>query len=268
MLLSSTTPPRALPRSTSRNARLVRSASRRAGRACAALAALAIAVAPAAHAAGGCTKDAIVIFDGSGSMTRSGLNGLDRPRIVEAREAVRAVVPRVASLRRLGLMIYGPSGQGGGNCSNIDLRFPPIADAAGPMISAIDALQPTGATPLTAAVARASALLSDEGRGGDIVLVTDGQETCGGAPCDLAARIAAEHPDVAVHVVSFKAIPDDAMPAHYNTAATIAQCLSERTGGLNIATDTVDQLANALRMTLGCPLYSHAAPASRPAPGG
>ncbi|MCB1335679.1 MAG: VWA domain-containing protein [Roseivivax sp.] len=198
----------------------------------------------------------MVVFDGSGSMAEMGFNRLDLPRIVEARHAVRMVAPRVAPLRRLGLIVYGPGM--GDSCSNIDLRFAPLANAAGRMISEIDGLEPTGETPLTDAVARAAKVL---GGAGTVVLVTDGQETCGGAPCQLAAELAAEG-QVTVHVIGFKlrgqhfAFPGGDGEQDYQTGTTVARCLADRTGGSYVSAETVQDLIGALQETLGCPLYS------------
>lgn len=220
-------------------------------------AALALALLAAAPGRGGadCTRDAMVVFDGSGSMSEMGFNQLDEPRIFEARRAVRRAVPPLARIRRLGLVVYGPGG--GASCENVDLRFPPRADAARPLIGAIDRLQPGGETALTAAVAEASGALS---AGGDVVLVTDGKETCGGAPCQLAAGLAAERPDVTVHVIGFKVRGDrfsweSQGPSDYTDAVTVARCLADATGGLYVAAETVDELVAALHQTLGCPVY-------------
>ena len=39
---------------------------------------------------------------------------------------------------------------------------------------------------------------------------------------------------------------------------TVAKCLADRTGGLYVSTETVDELADALRVTLGCALIGKA----------
>lgn len=222
--------------------------------------AAAVALILAGPAAGvDCTRDAMVVFDGSGSMSEVGFNEMDVPRIFEARRAVRRAMPAIGQVRRLGLVVYGPGS--GPACERIDLRFAPLADAADRVIAEIDALRPAGETPLTAAVQRAAAVLA---AGGDIVLVTDGKETCAGAPCLLAAELAADLPGLTVHVIGFKVRND-----HFNWEShgrdrpptPVASCLAERTGGLYRSAETVDDLVAALRETLGCPLYSHATPA-------
>ena len=207
-----------------------------------------------------CTEDAMIVFDGSGSMSEMGFNQLNRPRIFDAREAVREAVPDIAAQRRLGLIIYGP---GTGNaCENIDLRFAPIPNAGGPIIDAITGLQPDGETPLTAAVHQAAKVLDYQNRPATVVLVTDGKETCGGAPCQLAARLAAESTTLTVHVIGFKVRSEyfswDSQGDAYRYGFTVSRCLADRTGGKYVDTETVQELVAALRDTLGCRVYSGA----------
>ena len=87
-------------------------------------------------------------------MASMGCNGLDVPQIFEARDALRASLPQVAPFRRLGLVIYGAGPNDA--CSNVDLHFEPIQDAAGPILAEVDRIQPEGDMPLTTAVDKAA----------------------------------------------------------------------------------------------------------------
>ncbi|MDZ7710023.1 MAG: VWA domain-containing protein [Roseovarius sp.] len=206
---------------------------------------------PAPLAAGGCARDAMLVFDGSASMGELGHDPTAPTRIVEARRAVRDAMPGIAPYRRVGLLTYGPGGAHA--CAGIDLRFAPRADAARAVVAGIDALQPGGLTPLADSVAAAAEVLGDEGI---VVLVTDGNETCGGTPCALGARLAAERPGLTVHVIGFRVVYD---PFSWNSpeaqafdGETVAKCLPDATGGLFVPTETVSELTDALRVTLGC----------------
>ncbi len=214
---------------------------------------LSLALVSPALTAADCTDDAMIVFDGSGSMAEMGFNQIGEPRIFDARRAVARAMPEIAARRRLGLLVYGPGGADG--CSGLDLRFGPMPDAADAIIGAVNRLQPTGDTPLTEAVRRAAGRLEAGSGGGDVVLVTDGKETCGGTPCQLAARLAGG--TVTVHVIGFKvrgahfawgAQPDN----DYVQADSTARCLADRTGGVYASTETVDELVAALNATLGC----------------
>ncbi len=205
-------------------------------------------------ASGGCTLDAMVVFDGSGSMSEVGFDIQDKPRIVDARDAVRRAMPQVTPYRDIGLIIYGPGPLG--PCENIDLRFPPSPDAGLDIILDVDQLTPGGLTPLSASVARAAEVL---GNSGAIVLVTDGNETCGGAPCTLGEKLFQTSRDLTVHVIGFKVQVDtfawnNPEQKTYEEGKTVAKCLADRTGGKFVSTETVDELVAALQDTLGCPL--------------
>lgn len=208
------------------------------------------------HAQEGCSRDAMVVFDGSGSMAEMGFNLLDEPRIFDARKAVRTVMPQVTPTRRVGLVTYGFSG--GDGCQSVRLRFAPEPDAADRIISEVERLQPAGETPLTAAIAEAARVLDFVHKPGEIVLVTDGKETCGGSPCQLAADLAAGL-DLTVHVIGFRvrgehfAWPDQPQA---DMIEPVARCLADRTGGLYVQAETLDDLIGALRATLGCQVLS------------
>lgn len=208
-----------------------------------------------------CTEDAMIVFDGSGSMAETGFNQLGEPRIFEARRAVREAMPGIAEVRRLGLVVYGPGpgGEPGASCKSVDIRFGPRWQAAEPIIAAVDTLAPAGDTPLTAAIRAAADVLDYQHRPGAIVLVTDGKETCGGAPCQLAAELAGGAVDLTVHVIGYKVRGDffswDSEGTDYTEAESVARCLADRTGGHYVAAENVQELVAALRSTLGCAVY-------------
>ena len=215
------------------------------------------AVAAAPVGASECNDDAMLVFDASGSMAAMGYNGLDLPRIVEARDALRRALPDITPFRRMGLVIYGPGGAD--ECSGLDLRFSPMRDAAQRIIRDVNALEPEGSTALTEAVEIAAQTLDYETKPGAIVLVTDGKETCGGAPCQLAAQLHADAVDLTIHVIGYKVRGDyfawsDDKVADYFDGTAVSACLAETTGGTYVNAETVDELVKALRDTLGCQL--------------
>ena len=134
--------------------------------------------------------------------------------------------------------------------------FEPRPDAAAPVIGAIEALEPGGLTPIAASVEAASAVLDGDGI---IVLVTDGNETCGGTPCALGKDLSLFTPNLTVHVIGFRVVYDpfawDSPEAGvFSGGDSVARCLSDATGGMYVNTETVEELSNALKETLGCAL--------------
>ncbi len=223
---------------------------------------LALSVALVLHTApmsafAACAADAMVVFDGSASMAEVGFDPSRPTRIQDARLAMRDAMPDIAPYRRVGLLVYGPGS--GDACGNIDLRFAPRANAADDVISNIDALSPAGLTPLAESVARAAETLDYRNKPGVVVLVTDGNETCGGRPCALGDRLMANSTNLTVHVIGFKVLVDffswdNPEQQDYGDGKTVAKCLADRTGGMFVSTETVQELADALRQTLGCAL--------------
>ncbi|MEM9100101.1 MAG: VWA domain-containing protein [Pseudomonadota bacterium] len=203
-----------------------------------------------------CSVNAMLVFDGSASMDEISFETGPNTRIVEARQAIRRAMPDIAPYRHVGLLIYGPGPDDA--CRNLDPQFGPIPESAGPIIGAVEALRPDGLTPLTEAVRLAAETLNYRNRSGVVVLVTDGNETCGGRPCEMAKALTTTAQDLTIHVIGFRAVVDffawnnPEQDPHNST--TVARCLSDETGGLFVATETVEELVAALQRTLGCPV--------------
>jgi Ca-activated chloride channel homolog len=137
---------------------------------------------------GPCTEDAMIVFDASGSMSGDGWGyGSESagsvPRIDKVRTAMREILPSLTRFRRVGLITYG---SGAWNQCTIRLDLKPTPNAADRIMAAIDALRAAGRTPLTDAVAQAADALDFRHKPGLFVVLTDGEETCGGSPCDLS----------------------------------------------------------------------------------
>ncbi|MEM6483061.1 MAG: VWA domain-containing protein [Pseudomonadota bacterium] len=205
----------------------------------------------------------MLVFDGSASMAELGYDTSEPTRIDHARAAISEALPQIASVRRVGLLIYGPGPEG--SCAGINLKFRPLDDAALPIIGAINGLDPIGLTPLTASVRAAAEVLQYRNKPGIVVVVTDGNETCGGSPCALASELARTAQDLTVHVIGFRVMYDPARWVTSGAAAntehtSIARCLADQTGGLYVATETVEELSVALQETMGCALIGQAEP--------
>jgi Ca-activated chloride channel family protein len=86
-----------------------------------------------------------------------------------------------------------------------------------------------------------------------IVVVTDGEETCGGSPCDLGKKLHGGAEQLTVHVIGYR-------PKGFSWTGEEsilgAKCLADENGGLYIAAVTKDDLVEALEKTLGCPMVT------------
>ena len=198
-----------------------------------------------------CTEDAMLVFDASKSMAASAGDNTGLRRIDSVRAALARILPRVAPKRRLGLITYGPGSRPA--CVNVSLELRPAQNTAAKIMSRVDPLKPDGKTPLTRAVHMAANALDYRSRPATIVLLTDGEETCGGSPCALAQLLKAEGARTTVHVISYRiasAVGSDGVFA--------SRCLADETGGLYVSANTADEVAAALETALACPMISEA----------
>lgn len=214
--------------------------------------------APPTLATTDCATDAMLVFDGSGSMIEFGFDYRQVTRIAEARQAVAQAMPQIAPHRRVGLLIYGPND--GDSCSGIDVRFSPRPNAADRIIADVEALSPGGLTPLANSVNTAAEVLDFRNQPGVIVVVTDGNETCGGRPCAMGTELLAGAQDLTIHVIGFRAVVDfwtwdNPEQESHMRQDMVARCLADMSGGLYVKTETVDELVEAMNATLGCPIY-------------
>jgi Ca-activated chloride channel family protein len=204
-----------------------------------------------------CTEDAMIVFDASGSMSGNQTLGIpnSRPRIDEVRAALAQVLPTATKHRRVGLITYGP---GPYNQCNVKLDLKPTADAARIIMRAVNALVPAGKTPLTAAVEQAAEVLNYRSKPGVIVVVTDGEETCGGSPCRLGKELRLLADQLTVHVIAFRY---EGFSWTGGSSVMDLMCLANENRGLYARANSEEDLVDALEKTLDCPMISQTGPA-------
>jgi Ca-activated chloride channel family protein len=203
---------------------------------------------------GPCTDDAMIVFDASGSMSGNQTLGIPntRPRIDEVRSALSQVLPSATRWRRVGLVTYGP---GPYNQCNVSLALKPTANATKKIMRAVNSLVPAGKTPLTSGFEQAAEALDYRNKPGVIVVVTDGEETCGRSPCDVAKTLHDNAAQLTIHVIGFR----------YSGFSWTGQnsimdlmCIADQNNGLYIKANSEEELIEALEKTLDCPMVSEA----------
>ena len=198
----------------------------------------------------------MLVFDASGSMSGDGWGyGSENPtavsRIDKVRIALAKVLPSITRNRRVGLITYGP---GPYQQCNVELNFPPLDNAADRIMATVKGLTPAGKTPLSSAVEQAANVLEFRTKPGVIVVLTDGEETCGGAPCSLGKKLHEEAMQLTVHIIGLR-VKGLSWTGEQNVLD--AECLAEKNDGLYIPVETEEELVAALEKTLGCPILSH-----------
>lgn len=194
----------------------------------------------------GCKTDTMVVFDASGSML---LYTDGETRLAIARRALAEVLPELTASRKTGLVTYGGvlDRRPPARCGNIELRIAPKREAAPAILEILTQILPQGWTPATAAVEYAAEALGYREKSATIVLVTDGEENCGGQPCATAQALRANARNLVVHVIGYFLGPQQAMQV---------ACLATETGGLYVPAHTFDDLRQALRKVVRCPEVS------------
>lgn len=201
-----------------------------------------------------CTEDAMLVFDASGSMAGTDRLGVSTPvpvtRIDKLRTALAKVLPGAARYRRVGLITYGP---GPYQQCNVQLNFAPMTNATEALMHEVNSLNPAGKTPLVAAVKQAAEVLKFRDKPGVIVVVTDGEETCGGDPCALGKMLRDDAMQLTVHVIGYR-VKDFSWTGEQSIGEV--KCLADKNGGLYITAESEQDLIEALEKTLGCPMLS------------
>ncbi|MFC2079029.1 VWA domain-containing protein [Candidatus Bipolaricaulota bacterium] len=152
----------------------------------------------------GAVDNLVFILDASNSMNK--MLGEDT-RLNVAKGALIDLLDVVGTLDQAGLFVYGhrvDKDDEVASCVDIEELFPALPDDAANSPDVIDAilgLVALGKTPIAdALVAASNALLGLEGESA-IVLITDGEETCGGDPEVVAHMLGTLDPPIKLHIV-------------------------------------------------------------------
>ena len=175
----------------------------------------------------------ILIYDASGSMWGQLDGGVTKVEV--AREVIGDFFTSRDNSVPLGVIAYGHNRRG--DCSDIEvIADVGVNDPAG-LSSGLNRLNPRGMTPITDSLSLAASMIPPTAESADIILVTDGLETCEADPCALAAQLAQEGIAIRAHVVGFGLTSQE--------AAAMA-CVADATGGLLLTPQTGQELADAL----------------------
>lgn len=190
--------------------------------------------APGVHAQGS-DRATILILDASGSMWGKLADG--RTKIEVAREVLDGYLTSRDDSQPLGAIAYGHHRKG--DCNDIEVLAPVAPQDGRSLIARLNRIAPKGKTPLGQSLRLAGEQVPRTAEEADIVLVTDGLETCGVDPCAVADELAAEGIEIRAHVVGF-----GLSAAEVQSLA----CVADRTGGLLMRPQSGAELAQALAL--------------------
>ena len=180
------------------------------------------------------TPGVYVILDGSGSMWGQLPDGTHK--ITAAKDVVKGFAAEDYSGRELAFRVYGHRRKGDCEDSELVVPFSTPDSAISKMGAFADGVNPKGKTPISRSL---RAALEDFGeRPGEIILVSDGIETCDEDPCALVREWRATNVDIRVHVVGL-GLQDKERAA--------MQCISDAAGTEYRDAKSADELAAGLK---------------------
>lgn len=201
-------------------------------------------------AAVGADGDLLFILDASGSMWGQ-IDGV--AKITTAKQALSGLIADLPATTNYGLMAYGHRREG--DCTDTQVLLPVGRYALGQMKATVDTVTPRGKTPIAGALQAAKDAFSGADRQADVLLISDGLETCGGDPCAAAGALAAFGIRTRVHVVGFDLSADE---------KAALQCVAEEGGGQYFTADNADQLVDAIKQVAKAAAQEPTPPASPP----
>ena len=161
--------------------------------------------------------DTVIVYDASNSMWGQ-IEG--EAKVTIARRVLSDLVRDWDASEPLGLVAYGHRREG--DCSDIETVVAPGPIDRDLLLARIEGISPTGKTPLTAAVRHAAEELRYRDAPANVILISDGLETCDADPCAAASELNETGINFTAHVIGFDVGDAD--------QAQLA-CIAENTGG-------------------------------------
>ena len=181
-----------------------------------------------------------LVLDVSGSMEEPYVDG--GTRMDAAKQAFNEVIDALPETVHLGIRTLGANYTGedlAAGCVDSAQLYPVGRVNKEDAKAAVATLRPTGFTPISYALQEAVKDFSESDNTRRIVLITDGEDTCGEPdPCEVARQLAAEGIRTVIDTLGLT--PKD------DKVRTQLSCIAEATGGTYTAVQDTDQLADRL----------------------
>lgn len=143
-------------------------------------------------------------------------------RMSAAKEAASSVVRRTPRDMNIGLVVLD-------DCPSAQSRGYFTPSQRGNLQGLIQSMQPKSGTPLGNAIAQAGQMLDGVNRASLMVVISDGQESCGTNPCVEAKRLAQSKPNLTINVVDIM-------------GSGAGNCVAAATGGRVFTAKSVKEL--------------------------
>lgn len=183
----------------------------------------------------------MIIIDRSGSMNEPSQAGPSRMEV--AKNVLLQYINEMPPDATMGIREYGY----GSSCQGTRLLYPISPVNHNSLRQIIRSLSPDGDTPIAYTLEQLPRDLAGIDGKKEILLVTDGQETCGGDPVSVAARLAAADPDLSINVIGFEIVDVEAQ-LNLRGIPHVAR-------GIYISAESQQDLLQALSVAVRVPFY-------------
>ena len=177
--------------------------------------------------------DAILIMDYSNSMWGQ-INGV--PKVEIARDIIDANFSNWKRLTNLGLMSYGHRYKN--DCADIQLISPPGELDTSIVDRFLAQAQPKGRTPLASSIEQAASYFIANGKKANIILLTDGIESCDRDPCATIGALQDAGLNMTAHVIGFGVTEEE---------GSQLRCIASITGGEYLTAANATSLDDAFQ---------------------
>jgi Ca-activated chloride channel family protein len=181
-------------------------------------------------------RNVVFILDASGSM---GAKIAGRIKMDVAKEVLSDLIGDLPGGVDVGLVAYGHRHKA--DCNDVETLAPlgPLDREA--LVQEILSLNQKGMTPITASVRKVAESLRGRPEGTTIVLVSGGEETCGGDPCALVKQLKASGLHFVMHVIGLGVT---------GRGTEQLACIAQAGGGSYLAARDAEEFASAARRAL------------------
>lgn len=158
-------------------------------------------------------------------------SGHGTDRLSAAKSAVNRMLSWLPMDMDVGLVVFG-------HCQGADNHkfFGP--SERGRLTALLESITPQQGTPLARGIERAGNVVDGRNVPATLVVVTDGEDSCGGDPCAAARALKAAKPKVTINVVDVNGLGE-------------GRCMAEATGGRVLPMKSADELPELIRRASG-----------------
>ncbi len=180
-----------------------------------------------------------IIFDSSGSMLDPTSDGI--PKIDAAKQSMKTIIQSIEPNSKVGLRVFGANPTDGDpdrSCKDSELVIPIAGINKQQMSNLVSSLTPLGQTPIGYSLQEgANDFTADPNIKKTIILISDGEESCGLDPISVVQALRAKGIELVVHVIGFGVNPQ---------AEAQLQQIAEMTGGIYASAGNASELTQQL----------------------